>query len=279
TKSDHIVWDAIEKNKPQVFCDIKNSPHNNTFKKMKAIIACPMAGKKKSLGAIVIGEKSSGEEFYSSDTKFLMAISSQAALAIENAYLHQELEGFFFGTVMAFVKAIESRSHWTSGHSERVTRYAAAIAREMGMDSEFRDRLKICALLHDIGKIATPVELLDKRETLENDELTEIEQHPLTGATILGELKPFKDITNGIRYHHEKWDGNGVHEKLKGEAIPLMARIIAVADAFDAMMSDRPYRKKLPADRATKEIQINSGTQFDPDVVAAFMNVKNTLLS
>lgn len=200
-----------------------------------------------------------------------------AAPAIENPSLHQELESFFFGTVTAFVKAIESRSHWTSGHSERVTKYALTIAKELGMKPDFLERLKICGLLHDIGKLATPIEILDKHGKLTRSEKIELEQHSLTGSVILSDLKPFKDITDGIKYHHEKWDGNGVHEKLKGEKIPVMARIIAVADAFDAMTSNRPYRKKINTDEAVKELISNSGKHFDPEVVSAFLKIKDSL--
>lgn len=278
TKGDNIIWNAIEKNKPQVLYNIKGSLYNNINSKIKAILVSPLIGKKKVVGAIVTGEKTSGEGFFSHDIKFSMATASQAALAIENAYLYQELEGFFFGTVMAFVKAIESRSHWTSGHSERVTKYSLTIAKEMGMDKDFLERLKICGLLHDIGKIATSVEILDKNGKLTEDEITEIEQHPLTGGVILGDLKPFRDVIDGIKYHHERWDGKGVHEKLKGEAIPIMARVIAVTDAFDAMTSDRPYRKKMSFDEVIKEIVVNAGKQFDPNVVNALLKVKDSLL-
>lgn len=278
-KGNNIVWDAIKKNKPQVFCNIASSPYKNTFPEINAVLVCPLIGKKKVMGAIVTGGKTSGEEFYSPDTKFLMTIASQAGLAIENAYLYQEMEVFFFGTVMAFVKAIESRSYWTSGHSERVTRYSLAIAKEMGMDKHFIERLKICGLLHDIGKIATPVEVLDKHGTLTDEELMEVEQHPLTGSVILGDLKPFKDIIDGIKYHHEKWDGRGVPEKLKGEAIPIMARIITVADAFDAMTSNRPYREKMSLEATVKELTLHAGKQFDPKIVDAFLRIKDTLLT
>ncbi len=277
-KGDNIAWNALKKNKPQIFSNIKNSRYKNTMQKLDVVLVCPLIGKKKIMGIIVSGKKTSGQDFYSSDIKFLMAITSQAALAIETAALYTDMENFFFGTVMAFIKAIESRSHWTSGHSERVTKYSLAIAKKMGLGKDFKEKLKICALLHDIGKIATPVALLDKRSALTRDELIEIEQHPLTGSVILGDLKPFRDIIDGIKYHHEKWNGKGVHEKLKGEAIPVMARIIAVADAFDAMTSDRPYRKKINLYKAIEEIEINSGEQFDPNVVSCFLKIKDSLL-
>lgn len=277
-KGNNTAWNALKKNRPEIFSYKKNSRHKNTFQELDAVLICPLIGKKKIMGAIATGKKLSGQDFYSSDMKFLMAVATQAALAIETASLYTDMENFFFGTVMAFVKAIESRSHWTSGHSERVTKYGLAITKEMGMDKNFMERLRICALLHDIGKIATPVELLDKRNALTRDELIEIEQHPLTGYVILSDLKPFRDITDGIKYHHEKWNGNGVHEKLKGEEIPIMSRIIAVADAFDAMTSDRPYRKKMNFSGVIEEIETNAGKQFDPDVVRAFLKIKDSLL-
>ncbi len=278
-KGNNIFWDTIGKSKPQVFYNIKDSRFNPLSLKIKELLVCPLIGKNKPVGVIIAGEKMSGEEFFSQDIKFSMAISSQAALAIENASLHQELEIFFFGTVMAFVKAIESRSHWTSGHSERVTKYAVAIAMKMNKDKEFIEKLRICGLLHDIGKIATPIEILDKDGELTMDEMIVSEQHSLTGAVILSGLKPFKQIIEGIKHHHEKWDGSGVHEKLKGDKIPLMARIIAVADSFDAMTSDRPYRKKMNLDTAVKEIRFHSDKQFDPKVVNAFLEIKDSLSS
>ncbi len=278
TKDDNIIWNNTEKNRTRIFNNIKDTPYGNLLPGINAIFICPLIGKQKSIGTIITGEKNSGEEFSSHDIKFLMAISSQAALAIENASLHQELENFFLGTVTAFVKAIESRTLWTYGHSERVTKYSIAIAHELGKDIHFIEKLRICALLHDIGKIATPIEILDKNGDLTNDESIELDQHSLTGSVILGDLKPFKDIIDGIRYHHEKWDGKGVHEKLKGKGIPLMARIISVADSFDAMTSDRPYRKKMSIDQAIKEIVKHSGRQFDPGIVKAFMKIKDSLL-
>lgn len=276
-QGNNIIWNAIEKNKPQVLYNFKSS----LFKTLgiNSILVCPLVGKKKVVGAIVTGEKTSGEEFFSSDTKLLMAIASQAALSIENAFLYQEMEAFFFGTVMAFVKATESRSKWTSGHSERVTRYSLAIAKKMGMDKNFTERLKICGLLHDIGKIATPVEILDKKGKLSKNELLEVRQHPLTGSMILSDLKPFRDIVLGIKHHHEKWNGKGVPHKLKKQKIPIMARIIAVADAFDAMTSDRPYRKKIGLDACIKELTLYAGKQFDPQIVKVLIKIKDTLLT
>jgi putative nucleotidyltransferase with HDIG domain len=159
---------------------------------------------------------------------------------------------------------------WTAGHTERVTEYALAIGKELGLDQRRIERLRICCLLHDIGKIATPKEILNKEANLTGGGWHEIRRHPSIGAGILGGMEKFSDITKSIKYHHEHYDGKMSIHGLKGDAIPLSSRILAVADAFDAMTSDRPYRSKKSVKEAVEEIQDFSGTQFDPKVVFAF---------
>jgi putative nucleotidyltransferase with HDIG domain len=141
----------------------------------------------------------------------------------------------------------------------------------MGLDLNLLERLKICGLLHDIGKIATPKEILNKEHYLDHDEWLEIRKHPEVGAGILEGLERFTDVIECIKYHHEFYDGRNSAHGIKGEDIPLLSRILAVADAFDAMTSDRPYRKRKSAEESTTEIQAKSGTQFDPKVVGAFV--------
>ncbi len=267
----NIVWNAINEKKDIAVCDLMTTEFRDDFPGISSILICPLLGKKRPLGAIIAADKKSKEEFYSYDTKLIMAISTQAALLIENATLYEELEEFFIGSVKALVRALEANSSWTVGHSERVTDYATAIAEGMAEDSEFIERLRICCLLHDIGKIGIPVMILDKHGTLDENESRAVLQHPLNGARMLEGIRAFKDIVAGIRHHHERWDGNGIPHGLKGNDIPLMARIIAVADAFDAMLSDRPYRKKRTMQEAVEELRNSSGSQFDPQVVDTFI--------
>ncbi len=265
-----IVANTLEQGKPIAFCKIDTVEHKDNFNGLHSVLLCPLVGKGKIVGLMILADKSSEDEFYSNDIKLLRVITSQAAMAIENAFLYQEIEDLLLGTIKSFVKALETTTKWTAGHTERVTMYAQGIAAEMGFDEKQMERLRICALLHDIGKIAIPRDLLNKKEKLENEEWMELRKHPLVGVTILSGLKAFDDILDGIKYHHEHWDGGKGLFGLKGDDIPLMSRILAVADAFDAMTSDRPYRAKKNIEETLKEILELSDKQFDPYVVEAF---------
>lgn len=266
-KDKGMIWASIEARRPSAVCRLAGSDHDG----LSSLMVCPLVGKAREIGAIVVADKEDDEEFYSNDTKLLMAIAAQAGLAIENAFLYQELETLLLGAIGSLVRALEASSCWTAGHTERVTEYSLGIGRVMGLEKEFIEKLKICALLHDIGKIATPKEILNKKGCLDEEEWVEIKRHPELGAEILVELKQFEDITRSIKYHHEHWDGGKGIFGLKRHEIPLMARILAVADAFDAMTSDRPYRRMKSKNEAVTEIARCSGSQFDPEVVEAFL--------
>jgi putative nucleotidyltransferase with HDIG domain len=275
-RDNDIIWNSIEAKKPSAFCRIRETRHRDYIPQITSLMVCPILGKRKAVGAIVVADKELDEEFFSNDTKLLMAISSQAGLAIENAFLYSELEALLVGAIRCLVKALEATSHWTAGHTERVTEYALAMGKLMDLEPEILEKLKICSLLHDIGKIATPKEILNKDAKLTESEWLEIRRHPAVGAEILGELKQFKDVILGIKYHHEHWNGTKGIFGLKCDDIPLMARILSVADTFDALTSDRPYRPKKSKEDAIKEIVRCSGSQFDPAVIEAFLKWVNT---
>ncbi len=266
-----VIWNAIDSRKPSAFCRLVETEYKDSLPELASLMVCPLIGKVKVIGAIVVADKESEEEFFSNDSKLLSAIAAQAGLAIENAMLYSELESLLLGAIRSLVKALEASSCWTAGHTERVTEYSIGIGRVMGLENELIEKLKISALLHDIGKIATPKEILNKNGNLEKHEWLEIKRHPALGAEILVELKQFKEIVQSVKYHHEHWDGSDGIFGLKREEIPLMARILAVADAFDAMTSDRPYRKKMTKEDAIREITRCAGSQFDPFVVDAFL--------
>ena len=265
-----IIWNSIEAKKPSAFCRIRETPYRDYIPRITSLMVCPILGKKKAVGAIVVADKELGEEFFSNDTKLLMAISTQAGLAIENAFLYSELEALLVGAIRCLVKALEATSQWTAGHTERVTEYAGMIGKFMDLGPEMLEKLKICSLLHDIGKIATPKDILNKGTKLTDNEWLEIRRHPVVGAEILGELKQFKDVILAIKFHHEHWDGKGIFG-LQRDDIPLMARILSVADTFDALTSDRPYRPKKSKESAIQELVRCSGSQFDPVVIEAFL--------
>ncbi|MBO8127383.1 MAG: diguanylate cyclase, partial [Firmicutes bacterium] len=176
-------------------------------------------------------------------------------------------------TLQTLLVVINARDRYTYGHSERVMRYALALGRRLGLDSETLKQLKYGAFLHDIGKIEIDREILNKKEPLTDEEWELIKEHPRFGVSILESIRGLEDILDIVKYHHERYDGRGYPDGLQGEEIPLCARILAVADSFDAMTSNRPYRDALPKEVALKELERGKGLQFDPQVVEAFFDV------
>lgn len=233
------------------------------------VIAYPLQGKTRAVGAVIIGGEDKPLE--SREYRMLLAVTRYAGIAIENIVLHREMETLLVSAIESLVKALETSSYWTAGHTERVTEYTLGIGTVMGLTAGTLEKLRISALLHDIGKIATPKEILNKDGKLDANEREEIKRHPGLGAEILRGLKQFAEIVECVKYHHEHWDGGKGIYGLKQTAIPLMARILTVADAFDAMTSDRPYRARKTKEEAVSEIVRCSGTQFDPFVVEGFL--------
>ncbi len=188
-------------------------------------------------------------------------------------FSYRELKGLFEGLVHSFVNAIDAKSPWTKGHSERVTNYAVAAAKEMGVDNEDIETLRIASLLHDIGKIGTYDVILDKPKSLSHEEFNLINLHPVRGEEILRPIKQLEHLLPVIRHHHERIDGMGYPDGLKGEEIPLLSRILCVADSYDSMTSDRPYRPAGVQGYAVAELKRCSGSQFDAVAVEAFLRV------
>ncbi len=189
---------------------------------------------------------------------------------------YNELEDLFMGFVKAMVNALEAKSPWTRGHSERVAAFAQEIACELNLSESQRKAVTIASLLHDIGKIGTYDSILDKRSRLSDDEYDKVKMHSVQGADILRGIKNFEDVVLMIRHHHERMDGTGYPDGLIGDQIPLGARIVYVADAFDAMTEARPYRSAIGMEEAASELRKNAGTQFDPLVVDAWSRVLET---
>lgn len=188
-------------------------------------------------------------------------------------FAYKELKKLHEGVISSFISALDAKSTWTKGHSERVTNYAIAIAKEMGLSEKEIETLRTAALLHDIGKLGTYDVILDKNDDLTDEEIELIKMHTIKGEEILRPISQLKDILPVIRSHHEKIDGTGYPDGLKDTEIPFLSRIIAVADTFDSMTSDRPYRPKVKREDAIKELKKFSGTQFDFEVVEAFSNL------
>jgi putative nucleotidyltransferase with HDIG domain len=203
----------------------------------------------------------------------LETLASQAAIAIENARLFEDTQRIYYETLKSLARALEARDDYTRGHSERVADLSLAIAQDLGLDDEQLHLIYNSALLHDIGKIGVRDAILLKPRKLTEQEMAVIRKHPTFGNAILGPLKFLGEVSELVKHHHERWDGTGYPSGLKGEAIPLASRIIAVADTYDAMTSTRPYRAAIPHQDAIDEIRREAGSQLDPTVVEAFLRV------
>ena len=199
-------------------------------------------------------------------------LADRIALAVSNVQLLTRLDALSAGTVLAFARAIDANSPWTAGHSERVTRVALAIGQELHLTRAELDTLERGGLLHDIGKIAVPPDVLDKAARLTDNEWAVMRRHPVVGCEILSPIPAFADSLPIVRSHHERMDGTGYPDRLYGDEIPYLARVLAVADVFDALTSDRPYRPGLTTAAACEIIQNGSGAHFDPRIVRAFLD-------
>ena len=188
---------------------------------------------------------------------------------------NDELEKAYLDTIGILRQTVEAKDPYTRGHSDRVSEFAVLIGTKMGLDEKTIHILKIGGLFHDIGKIGIPDSILLKESKLSDDEYSQIKNHPTIGAHILGNATVFQDIIPIVKYHHERYDGRGYPGQLAGTDIPLIARITAVADAFDAMTSKRTYRDSLPIEKVKEEIERCSGTQFDPEIAKLFLGILN----
>ena len=230
-------------------------------------LCVPLVTDNRNIGMLIAGDKASGKEFRSQEIKLLDALSGEIAAAIKKAQLYERINKLFMNTVEALASAIDAKDPYTYGHSRRVAQISEAICRELGLPGEEIRSIELAALLHDIGKIGTPEHILRKPGRLQPQEMEIVKEHPLQGAHILSTIDELQEVTAWIMHHHERYDGTGYPGRLKGKAIPLEARVITVADSFDAIVSARPYKKGLSVADALAELKRCEGSQFDPEVV------------
>lgn len=268
---------VIANNRPVL---IENVDKNPEFSKMsrlgfirESIVCAPLSDQGKVIGTITIANPVDGSRYTNDDLELLGTIAAQASVAIRNARLYEQQEQTYLNTVQALVSAIEASDAYTRGHSERVTRYSLALGRRVGLGEEALRKLERAAVLHDIGKIGIDINILHKREKLTPADIEVLKQHPSIGVRILEPIHFLGDVREIIEQHHERYDGQGYPRGLSAEEWLLEARILAVCDTYDAMTSDRPYRKALPMAVAIQEIRDHSGRQFDPEVAAAFISM------
>lgn len=218
------------------------------------------------------------EPFVEADVRLLKSIAEMAGTAIHRSRLHQDLQESYFDLVRTLVRALDARDAYTSGHSERLAEWCEATARLLGYhDDEQIQLIRWGALLHDIGKIAVPDAILRKPARLTDDEWAVMSEHPVTGEAILKPIERMRGVSQVLRHHHERWDGTGYPDGLRGETIPLSARILAVVDAYSAIRDERPYKRARSHEEAMAELYRSAGTQFDPWVVEAFARMLGQL--
>jgi len=222
------------------------------------------------IGVLLLGERVHGNGFTQLDMEMLASLSSSAGIAIENARLYNELQETYLATIKAFVNTIEAKDPYTRGHTERVAEYATAIAEGMGLGPEEVENIRFGAILHDIGKLGVYEQILWKPTALDEEEWKIVKSHPETGASILSGIRFLEKAIDIVRHHHERLDGKGYPDGLRDDELSLYARITCVADSFDAMTSDRPYRDALSVEEALSQMAGKSGTQFDPKVTQVF---------
>ena len=235
-----------------------------------SIMIAPLSNLKRTIGAVVIAFEEDKDFIRQQTLRLLHILVDFFSLSLENIYLLDDLKSAYFYTIKAIANSIEARDPYTKGHSERVARFSKAIAEEFNWDKNEIDLIDWGGVLHDVGKIGIRDSILNKPGKFTDDEYNEIKLHPLIGTQIVKDISFLEPVIPYVLEHHERFDGKGYPGGVAGENISIKGRLLAVADAFDAMTSDRPYRKALKPEDALKEISRNRGTQFDPEIALAF---------
>ncbi|MBF0407671.1 MAG: GAF domain-containing protein [Candidatus Riflebacteria bacterium] len=270
-----IAGKVFEKGEPMLINNLseENITDPASGSGVRSSLCVPLQVKKRKLGVLSVSDKLSGESFDNNDLDMLFTLASQIAITINNAKLYEDLEASYLAAVRALANSLDAKDPYTLGHSERVALYSVEIGKKMALLPQQIKDLHIGALLHDIGKIGISENIINKSTRLTSDEFELIKTHPARGASIIEPAKFLKEKIPLIKNHHERYDGKGYPDGLKGEKIPLLARIVCVADSYDAMTSKRAYRDNIGNDAATAELLNCAGTQFDPAVVDAFVEL------
>jgi len=240
---------------------------------VRSAMCAPLINRGTVLGIIYVDSTNQANLFSREDLALFSALALKAGTAVDNSRLYDDLRSLFYNTVETLVRTIQAKDPYTSGHSTRVSRYSLLIGDKLGLSTKEKHQLYLAAMLHDIGKIGVPDELLNRPGKLSEDEMDKVRNHVQLGASMIEMLGEMHPIVPLIRHHHEGYDGSGYPDGLKGEEIPLISRIVAVADMYDAMTSDRSYRKRRTQDYAISEIKRTRGTKLDPRVADAFLEV------
>lgn len=255
---------------------INNLKRHETFSWLgehaQQLLAVPLVRGDQLLGCMFGLDRLTGE-FDSVDSKLLNSIANESAIYLENSMLYDDVRSLLMGLLHSLVNAVDAKDTYTCGHSGRVAMLARTLARQAGLSEPMVERVYMAGLLHDVGKIGVPEVVLQKTGRLTPEEFEQIKKHPEIGAKILRDIKQIQDIIPGVLHHHERYDGKGYPAGLSGEQIPMLGRLICLADCFDAMTSSRTYRKAMPLEVALAEIRRCAGTQFDPALTDTFLSI------
>lgn len=238
---------------------------------VNTLLSIPLATKERVIGVLNLSNKKNRAPFGNEEAEFLKGLTTEASIALQNASLYEQIQDSYLRTITALAFALDARDSYTREHSENVTRYAVAIAQEINLRPSEIEHVRRAGLLHDIGKIGIRDGVLLKPSKLNDDEYNDIKRHPAKGEAIVSALAFLKEEAKMIRHHHERFDGKGYPDGVSGMDIEKGARILAVADSFDAMVENRVYRQALGIETACKELNNNRGKQFDPEIVDALL--------
>lgn len=269
-----IVGSVARSGKAEIVRDVGEDPRwsgepHEEFR-TRSILTVPLVARGKVVGVLQLLNPTDRAGFEPEDLRRMQLFAGPLAHALANAKLYAQQKQIFIDTVTALSEAIEKRDPYTGGHVRRVVIYSVLLGEEMGLERERLEDLRLAATLHDVGKIAVPDSVLRKPGHLEGEEVQVMQRHAADGAEIVSRIRSLRHLLSGVRSHHERIDGKGYPDGLAGDDLGLIPRIIGVADTYDAMTTDRPYRKALTAAVAAEEISGHAGSQFCPEVAAAF---------
>jgi len=275
-----LAGQVVAKNEPSLIADVRKDPawasrfDDATGFVTLSLLSIPLRARREVIGCLQLVNKLGEKHFTEADLEIALVFAGQAAIALENSRLYTWQGTLLNSLIRVLAAALDARDPYTRGHSERVSRYSLLTGRELGMTAEELETLERAALLHDLGKIGIRDDVLLQQGPLDKEKWEIMKSHPEIGARILAGVRPrhlAEKMYEGALYHQERYDGKGYPQGVKGEEIPLVARIIAVADTFDAITTDRPYRKGSSFAEALAEIERCKGTQLDPAVAEAFL--------
>lgn len=272
-----IAGRVVKERRPYVINDLRKEkrykfPYLAKQKGLRSLITVPLVQRGKIIGVLSVYNRKVCK-YTEEDVTLLCMLASQAAIAIENARLYEQAEMGYLNTIKTLSNVIDAKDNYTYGHSERVMQHCVTIAEALKLSDEDKNILRYASLLHDIGKIGIDIGLLRKPSKLSDEEWKMIFMHPVLGSSIVEQIGFLSNLAPIILHHHERYDGKGYPTKIKVEKIPLGARILSVADAYESMVSDRPYRKALSLKKARQELKELSGAQFDPKIVKVFLKI------